>query len=52
VPEVAEVAGEQLLRRHVVDRDREEALDLAGVQIHRQHAVGPCQLEHVGDEPA
>ncbi len=49
--EVAEVAREQRQRRHVVDRDREEALDLARVQVHRQHAVGAGELEHVGDEP-
>ena len=49
-PEVAEVAREERQRRHVVDGDREEALDLAGVQVHRQHAVGAGELEHVGDE--
>ena len=49
-PEVAEVPGEERQARHVVDRDREEALDLAGVQVHRQHAVGARQLQHVGDE--
>jgi len=27
-----------------------EALDLAGVQVHGQHAVGSRQLEHVGDQ--
>ena len=48
--EVAEVAREQRQRGHVVDRDREEALDLARVQVHRQHAVGAGELEHVGDE--
>ena len=49
-PEVAEVAREERQRGHVVDGDREEALDLAGVQVHRQHAVGAGELEHVGDE--
>jgi len=34
----------------VIDRDREEALNLTGVEIHRQDAVGSRQLEHVGDE--
>ena len=48
--EVAEVAREERQRGHVVDGDREEALDLAGVQVHRQHAVGAGELEHVGDE--
>ena len=28
----------------------EEALDLAGVQVHRQHAVDPRGLEHARDE--
>ena len=50
-PEVAEVAREQRQRRHVVDRDREEALDLAGVQVHRQDPVGARDLQQVGDEP-
>ena len=45
------MASEELLRRHVIDRDREEALDLAGVQVHRQHAIDAGELQHVGDEP-
>ena len=49
-PEVAEVAREERQRSHVIDRDREEALNLTGVEIHRQDAVGSRQLEHVGDE--
>ena len=49
-PLVAEVLREERQRGHVVDRDREEALDLAGVEVHRQHAVGAGGLEHVGDE--
>ena len=51
-PEVAKVASEELLRRHVVDRDREEALDLARVQVHGQNAVGAGALDHVGEEAA
>ncbi len=51
-PQVAEVLREQRQRRHVVDGDREEALDLARVEVHRQNAVGAGELEHVGDEPA
>ena len=50
--EVAEVPREERQRGHVVDRDREEALDLARVQVHRQHAVDAGELEHVGDEAA
>jgi len=49
-PEVAEVRREELQCRHVVDRDREEALDLAGVEVHRQDAVDTRELEHVRDE--
>ena len=48
--EVAEVAREERQRRHVVDGDREEALDLAGVEVHRQDPVGAGDLEQVGDE--
>src|SRR5471030_345784 len=48
--QIAEVAREEGQARHVVDRDLEEALDLAGVQVHRQHAVGTGELKHVGDE--
>ena len=51
-PEVAEVAAEQRQRRHVVDRDVEEALDLARMEVHRQDAVGAGELEHVGDVAA
>ena len=49
-PEVVEVLDEERQRRHVVDRDAEEALDLPRVKIHRQHAVGARELKHVGDE--
>jgi hypothetical protein len=45
------VTGEQLLRGHVVDGNREEALYLAGVEVHRQHSVDSRELEHVRDEP-
>ena len=48
--EVVEVLREHHQRRHVVDRDLEEALDLAGVEVHRQHAVGAGGLEHARDE--
>ena len=36
--------------REVVDRAVEEALDLAGVEVDRDDALGPGGLEHVGDE--
>jgi hypothetical protein len=34
----------------VVGRDVEEALDLAGVQVERQHAVGAGDGDQVGDQ--
>ena len=37
-------------RVDVVDRDVEEALDLVGVQVHRQEALDADRLEHVGDD--
>ena len=48
--EVVEVLREHHDRGHVVDRDAEEALDLAGVEVHRHDAVRAGGLEHVGDE--
>ena len=48
--EVAEVVGEERKGGHVVDRDLEEALDLAGVKVHGEDAVGTGDLQHVGDE--
>ena len=47
---VAEVLREHRQRRHVVDGDVEEALHLAGVQIHREHAVDARGLQHVGHQ--
>ena len=49
-PLIAEVLREHRQRRHVVDRDVEEALHLAGVQIHGEHAVDTCGLQDVGHE--
>ena len=51
-PEVAEVTREELLGGHVVDGDREEPLQLTGVEIHRQQPVDTRELEHVRDEAA
>ena len=48
--QVAEVLGEDEHRRHVVHRLLEEALHLAGVEVHGEHAVGARGLEHVGHE--
>ena len=45
-PEVVEVLGEHEQRGHVIDRFLEEPLDLAGVQVHRQHAIGARGLQH------
>ena len=50
--EVADVLREHRHGRHVVDGDLEEALHLAGVEIHRQDTVGAGGLEQVGDELA
>ena len=46
----AHVLRELDLRVHVVDRAVEEALDLIGVQIHGDDAVGTRGLEQVGDQ--
>ena len=48
---VEEVLGQHRARDQVVDRDLEEALDLAGVQVHREHAVGAGGLQHARHEP-
>ena len=42
---VGEPLGQHRHRGHVVDRDVEEALDLAGVEVHRQHPVDADRLE-------
>ena len=34
----------------MVDRDVEEALHLTGMEVHREHAVGAGDLQHLGDE--
>ena len=47
---LAEVAGEQVDGGQLVDRDVEEALDLALVEVHRQEAVGAGDGHHVGDQ--
>ena len=54
--QVVEALVDEVARQHVdggqlVDRDVEEALDLALVEVHRQHAVGAGDGDHVGDEP-
>ena len=47
---VAEVVREQVDRGQLVDRDVEEALDLALVEVHGQDPVGAGHRDHVGDE--
>jgi hypothetical protein len=43
--------GQQHRRRvDVVDRDVEEALDLVGVQVHREQALDADGLQQVGDD--
>ena len=46
-----DVARQDVDRRQLVDRDREEALDLSLVQVHGQHPVGSGHGQHVRDEP-
>ena len=43
-PKVVEVPGKELLRGHVVDRDREEPLDLPGMEVRRQKPVDAGEL--------
>ena len=47
---VLEVVREDVDGGQLVDRDVEEALDLALVEVHRQHPVGAGDADHVGDE--
>src|SRR5699024_11913509 len=45
-----DVVGQDRQRVHVVDRPVKEALDLVGVQIHRDQAVRASGLEQVSDQ--
>ena len=45
-----EVLVEHRRRVEVIDRNVEKALDLGGVQVHRQHAVGPGPGDQVGHQ--
>ena len=47
--DLAEPFREHRQRGHVVDRDLEEPLNLAGVEIHGQDAVRAGVLDHVRD---
>ena len=47
---LGDVAGQQVLRAHVVDWPVEEALDLVGVQVDGQDPVRARGLEEVGDQ--
>jgi len=49
MPLFPDVAEQDRRRIHVVDRNIEEALDLVGMQIDRQHALHSGRLQHVGD---
>ena len=42
-----EVAAQRVERGQLIDRDVEEALDLAGVQVDGEHAVGAGGLDQV-----
>jgi hypothetical protein len=43
-------ACSRMYRGEMVDRSLEEPLDLARVEVDRDHPLGPGRLEHVGDE--
>ena len=45
-----EVVGDHGQGRHVIDRDAEEALQLAGVQVHGEHPVDTGGLHDVGHQ--
>ena len=47
--DLTEPLREHRQRRHVVDRDLEESLNLAGVEIHGQDAICTGVLDHVRD---
>ena len=46
-----QVLGEQRQRGEVVEGEVEEALDLTGVEVDRDDAVGPGGEEQVGEQP-
>ena len=50
MPELQEVLVEHRRRVEVIDRHVEKALNLGGVQVHRQHAVGPGPRDEIGHE--
>ena len=45
-----DIAGDHRRGKQIVGRDIEEALDLPGMQIERQHAVGAGMGDEIGDE--
>ena len=47
---VLEVVRQDVDGGQLIDRDVEEALDLALVEVHRQHPVGAGHGDHVGDQ--
>ncbi len=47
---LADVADEDGRGKEVIGRDIEEALDLSGVEVHREDAVGTGIGNHIGDE--
>ena len=49
-PLLDEVVGGQEHRAHLIDRNIEKALDLPGVEIDRQHAVGAGNADQLGDQ--
>ncbi len=47
---VLKIAGKDRCGEEIVGRDVEKALDLAGMEIEGQYAVGAGALDKVGDE--
>ena len=50
VAERAQLLDQHRHRVQVVERDVEEALDLTGVQVHRERAIGTGRGDQVRDE--
>jgi hypothetical protein len=48
--QLLEIAHQHRAGKDVIDGNIEEALDLRGVQVDKQRAVGACRRQQVGDE--
>ena len=45
-----DVAHKYRCREQIISRNIEKALDLARMQIERQHPIGPCRGDQIGNE--